>query len=89
MPAESAGGPHAVKYGVTRDYVMGIEAVLPDGTIVHHGGKLLKNATGYNLTQLIVGSEGTLAVITKIYLKLVPLPSRQDGRSSNRFWMKL
>jgi glycolate oxidase len=72
--AESAGGPHAVKYGVTKDYVMGMEAVLPDGTVVHHGGKLLKNATGYNLTQLIIGSEGTLAVITKIYLKLIPLP---------------
>lgn len=72
--AESAGGPHAVKYGVTKDYVMGIEAVLPDGTCFHHGGKLLKNATGYNLTQLIIGSEGTLAVITKVYLKLIPYP---------------
>jgi glycolate oxidase len=72
--AESAGGPHAVKYGITRDYVTGIEAVLADGTVLRHGGKLLKNATGYNLTQLIIGSEGTLAVITKIYLKLIPLP---------------
>lgn len=72
--AESAGGPHAVKYGVTKDYVTGVEAVLPDGSIVHHGGKLLKNATGYNLTQLIIGSEGTLAVITKIFVKLIPLP---------------
>jgi len=72
--AESAGGPHAVKYGVTKDYVLGIEAVLPDGTLVKHGGKLLKNSTGYNLTQLIIGSEGTLAVITKIYLRLIPLP---------------
>jgi len=72
--AESAGGPHAVKYGVTKDYVLGIEAVMPDGSFVRHGGKLLKNATGYNLTQLIIGSEGTLAVITKIYLKLIPLP---------------
>jgi glycolate oxidase len=71
--AESAGGPHAVKYGITKDYVTGIEAVLADGTVVHHGGKLLKNATGYNLTQLIIGSEGTLAVITKIYVKLIPL----------------
>ncbi|MDH3216663.1 MAG: FAD-binding protein [Candidatus Krumholzibacteria bacterium] len=75
--AESAGGPHAVKYGVTKDYVMGIEAVLPDGTIVHHGGKLLKNATGYNLTQLVIGSEGTLAVITKIFLKLLSLPTHR------------
>ena len=72
--AASAGGPHAVKYGATKDYVLGIEAVLPDGTVVHHGGKLLKNATGYNLTQLIIGSEGTLAVITKIYLRLIPYP---------------
>lgn len=75
--AESAGGPHAVKYGVTKDYVMGIEAVLPDGHIVRHGGKLLKNATGYNLTQLIIGSEGTLAVITRIYLKLIPWPTHR------------
>ena len=72
--AESAGGPHAIKYGSTKDYVLGIEAVLPDGTVFHHGGKLLKNATGYNLTQLIIGSEGTLAVITKVFLKLIPLP---------------
>jgi glycolate oxidase len=76
--AECAGGPHAVKYGVTKDYVLGIEAVLADGTLIRHGGKLLKNSTGYNLTQLIVGSEGTLAVITKIYLKLIPLPKRRS-----------
>jgi len=76
--AECAGGPHAVKYGVTKDYVLGIQAVLPDGTIIHHGGKLLKNSTGYNLTQLIVGSEGTLAVITKIFLKLLPLPKHRS-----------
>jgi len=75
--AECAGGPHAVKYGVTKDYVLGLEAVLADGTVVHHGGKLLKNSTGFNLTQLIVGSEGTLAVITKIFLKLIPLPRRR------------
>jgi len=75
--AECAGGPHAVKYGVTKDYVLGIEAVLADGNFVRHGGKLLKNSTGYNLTQLIVGSEGTLAVITKIFLKLIPLPRRR------------
>jgi len=76
--AECAGGPHAVKYGVTKDYVLGIEAVLPDGTVIHHGGKLLKNSTGYNLTQLIVGSEGTLAVITKIFLRLLPLPKHRS-----------
>lgn len=75
--AESAGGPHAVKYGVTKDYVMGIEAVLADGTHIHHGGKLLKNATGYNLTQLLIGSEGTLGIITKIYLRLIPLPKHR------------
>jgi glycolate oxidase len=75
--AECAGGPHAVKYGVTKDYVLGIEAVLADGTVIRHGGKLLKNSTGFNLTQLIVGSEGTLAVITKIFLRLVPLPRRR------------
>jgi glycolate oxidase len=76
--AECAGGPHAVKYGVTKDYVLGVEAVLADGTLVRHGGKLLKNSTGYNLTQLIVGSEGTLAVITKIFLKLIPLPKHKS-----------
>ncbi|MEW6057323.1 MAG: FAD-linked oxidase C-terminal domain-containing protein [Bdellovibrionota bacterium] len=72
-----AGGPRAVKYGVTKDYVYGVEAVLPTGETIHHGGKLLKNSTGYNLTQLLVGSEGTLAVITKIYLKLIPLPTHR------------
>ncbi len=72
--AECSGGPHAVKYGVTKDYILGLEAVLPDGDIVRHGGKLLKNVTGYNLTQLIIGSEGTLAIITKIFIKLIPYP---------------
>jgi glycolate oxidase len=72
--AECSGGPRTVKYGVTKDYVTGIEAVLADGTVIHHGGKLLKNVTGYNLTQLIIGSEGTLAVITKIFFRLLPLP---------------
>jgi glycolate oxidase len=72
--AECAGGPHAVKYGVTKDYVLGIEAVLPDGEIFTTGARVLKNVTGYNLTQLIVGSEGTLAVITKVMLRLIPLP---------------
>ena len=73
--AECAGGPRAVKYGVTKDYVLGLEAVLPTGEIIHTGGRVLKNVTGYNLTQLIIGSEGTLAVITKINLRLVPLPA--------------
>ena len=72
--AEGAGGPRAVKYGVTQDYVRGLEAVLPSGKIVHMGGKRVKDVTGYNLIQLIVGSEGTLAVVTKIILRLLPLP---------------
>jgi len=72
--AECAGGPRAVKYGVTKDYVIGIEAVLPDGRILNTGGRVLKNVSGYNLTQMIIGSEGTLAVITRIILRLVPLP---------------
>lgn len=72
--AECSGGPRAVKYGVTKDYVLGIEAVLPTGEIINAGGRVLKNVTGYNLTQLIVGSEGTLAVITKIIFRLIPLP---------------
>jgi len=72
--AECSGGPRAVKYGVTKDYVLGLEAVLPNGELLRTGGKLLKNVTGYNLTQLIVGSEGTLAVITRIIFRLIPLP---------------
>ncbi len=72
--AESAGGPRAVKYGTTKDYVTGLEFVLSDGSIINTGGKIVKNATGYNLIGILVGSEGTLAVITKIYLKLVPAP---------------
>ncbi|MDW7992225.1 MAG: FAD-linked oxidase C-terminal domain-containing protein [Anaerolineae bacterium] len=72
--AEGAGGPRAVKYGTTKDYVCGLEAVLPSGDIITCGGKLVKNVTGYNLIQLIVGSEGTLAVVTKIILRLLPLP---------------
>ncbi|MFN0152129.1 MAG: FAD-binding oxidoreductase [bacterium] len=72
--AECAGGPRALKYGVTKDYVYGIEAVLPTGDIVRYGGKLLKNVTGYNMTQLLIGSEGTLGIITEVTLKLLPLP---------------
>jgi glycolate oxidase len=72
--AEGAGGPRAVKYGVTKDYVCGLEAVLPSGEIITCGGKLVKNVTGYNMIQLLIGSEGTLAVVTKIILRLVPLP---------------
>jgi glycolate oxidase len=75
--AEGAGGPRAVKYGTTKDYVCGLEAVLPSGDIVQMGGKLVKNVTGYSLLQLLVGSEGTLAVVTKIVLRLLPLPAYQ------------
>ncbi len=75
--AEGAGGPRAVKYGSTKDYVCGLEAVLPSGEIVTMGGKLVKNVTGYSLIQLLIGSEGTLAVVTKIILRLLPLPKVQ------------
>jgi glycolate oxidase len=74
--AENAGGPKAVKYGTTRDYVLNCEVVLPTGEIIWTGANVLKNSTGYNLTQLVVGSEGTLGVITKIVFRLIPLPSR-------------
>jgi len=70
--AENAGGARAVKYGVTKDYVLNLEVVLPDGAIIWTGANTLKNSTGYNLTQLMVGSEGTLGVITKIVMKLLP-----------------
>lgn len=73
--SENSGGPKAVKYGVTKDYVLNLEIVLPNGEIIWTGANVLKNATGYNLTQLIVGSEGTLAVITKIVLRLIPHPT--------------
>lgn len=72
--AENSGGPKAVKYGVVKDYVLNLEVVLPNGEIMWTGANVLKNATGYNLTQLIVGSEGTLAIVTKIVLKLLPHP---------------
>lgn len=75
--AEGAGGPRAVKYGVTEDYVCGLEAVLPSGEVITCGGKLVKNVAGYNLVQLLVGSEGTLAVVTRIILRLLPLPKVQ------------
>ncbi|NDK55132.1 FAD-binding oxidoreductase [Pontibacter fetidus] len=72
--SESSGGPRAVKYGVTKDYVLNMEVVLPTGEITWTGANVLKNATGYNLTQLMVGSEGTLGIITKIVFKLIPYP---------------
>jgi glycolate oxidase len=70
--AENSGGARALKYGVTKDYVLNLEVVLPNGEIIWTGANTLKNSTGYNLTQLMVGSEGTLGVITKIVLKLIP-----------------
>ncbi len=73
--AESSGGPKAVKYGVTKDYVLNLEVVLPTGEIIWTGANVLKNATGYNLTQLMIGSEGTLGIITKAVLKLIPHPT--------------
>jgi len=72
--AENSGGPKAVKYGVVKDYVLNLEVVLPNGDIIWTGANVLKNATGYNLTQLFVGSEGTLGIVTKIVLKLIPHP---------------
>lgn len=72
--AENSGGPKAVKYGVVKDYVLNLEIVLPNGHIMWTGANVLKNSTGYNLTQLIVGSEGTLGIVTKIVLKLLPFP---------------
>ncbi|MHB8910994.1 MAG: FAD-binding oxidoreductase [Syntrophales bacterium] len=71
---ENAGGPRAVKYGVTKDYLLGLEVVLASGEILRTGGKTLKNVTGYNLTQLFCGSEGTLGLITEITVKLIPMP---------------
>ena len=72
--AECAGGPRAFKYGVTKRYVLALEAVLPTGEVIHTGSKAVKNVVGYDLTQLLVGSEGTLAVITKVTLRLIPKP---------------
>jgi len=72
--AECAGGPRGFKYGTTRRYVLGLEAVLPTGEIIETGSKAVKNVVGYDLTQLLVGSEGTLAIITRVTLRLVPKP---------------
>jgi glycolate oxidase len=74
--SENSGGPKAVKYGVTRDYVLNLEVVLPTGEIIWTGANVLKNSTGYNLTQLMCGSEGTLGIITKIVFKLRGLPQK-------------
>jgi glycolate oxidase len=72
--AECAGGPRCVKYGVTKDYITGLEAVLASGEVLRLGGKLLKDVTGYNLIGLLIGSEGTLAVVTEVTVKLLPKP---------------
>jgi glycolate oxidase len=72
--AENSGGPRAVKYGVTKDFVLNLEVVLPTGEIIWTGANVLKNSTGYNLTQLMVGSEGTLGIVTKIVFRLIPFP---------------
>jgi glycolate oxidase len=74
--AQNSGGPKAVKYGVTRDYVLNLEVVLPTGEVIWTGANVLKNSTGYNLTQLMCGSEGTLGIITKIVFKLRGLPRK-------------
>jgi len=83
----NAGGPRCLKYGVTGDYVMGLTVVLADGRILKTGGKAIKNVTGYNLTQLFVGSEGTLGVITELILKLIPLP--KVARTAKAIFPKL
>jgi glycolate oxidase len=73
--AENAGGPRGFKYGTTLRYVLGLEAVLPTGEVIHTGGRTVKNVVGYDLTSLIVGSEGTLAIVTKAILRLLPRPA--------------
>ena len=75
--AHNSGGPKAVKYGVVKDYVLNLEVVLSDGAIMWTGAKVLKNVTGYNITQLFVGSEGTLGIVTKAVLKLIPHPKHE------------
>lgn len=75
--AECSGGPSAVKYGVTRDYVLGLEVVLPDGRLIHTGVRTAKGVVGYDLTRLFIGSEGTLGIITKIIVRLLALPTHK------------
>ncbi|MES9737740.1 FAD-linked oxidase C-terminal domain-containing protein [Peribacillus frigoritolerans] len=72
--AENSGGPRGLKYGVTKDYVIGLEVITPEGELIKTGGSTVKNVTGYDLTKLIVGSEGTLGIITKAVLRLIPKP---------------
>src|SRR5512137_627708 len=75
--ATNAGGPRCLKYGVTADYVLGLTVVLPGGQVMHTGGRTIKDVSGYNLTQLFVGSEGTLGVVTEITARLIPKPAAQ------------
>lgn len=72
--ATRAGGPRGVKYGTTKDYVLGVEAVLPDGAVINYGGKSVKMSSGYDLARVFTGSEGTLGVITRVMLKLITIP---------------
>src|SRR5690625_7456093 len=86
---ENSGGLRGLKYGVTRDYVLGLEIVLPNGEVIRTGGKLAKDVAGYDLTRLYVGAEGTLGVITEATLKLLPKPTYKRtmleiGRASCR-----
>ncbi len=74
--ADCTGGMTGMKYGVTRDYVLALEIVLPDGSVINTGSKTLRSVAGYDLTRFFVGSEGTLGVFTKITLKLLPLPAK-------------
>lgn len=76
--AENSGGPRGLKYGVTKDYVIGLEVITPQGEIIRTGGRTVKNVTGYDLTKLIVGSEGTLGIITKAILRLIPKPPASE-----------
>lgn len=76
--AENAGGPRCFKYGVTKDFVLGLEVVLADGSTIRTGGKTLKNVSGYDLTRLFVGSEGTLGIVTEITVRLIPLPESKQ-----------
>ncbi len=78
--AQCAGGMRGLKYGVTKDYIMGLQYVLPSGEILRCGGKNVKDVAGYDMTRLMVGSEGTLGIITEITVKLVPLPETKKGR---------
>lgn len=73
----NAGGMRAVQYGVTRDYVEGLEVVLPNGEVIQAGGKVVKNSSGYSIKDLLIGSEGTLGIVTKMTLRLVPMPKKQ------------